>query len=279
MTGRLSGKVALVSGAARGQGRSHAVSLAAEGADIIALDVCGPVQAQGAPPASTEQLTETCRAVEALDRRVESAVVDVRDHASLRDFVTAAVGSLGRLDIVVANAGVNGPGVKVAETDPADWNAVIDTNLNGVFNTVHASLPHILAGQRGGSIILTSSSLALRPAMHFGAYAAAKHGIVGLMRVLAVELGEHMIRVNTVHPTGVATDLLINESTFRLFRPDLEAPALDDVMPSYYGLNVLPIPWVEAVDVSRVVVFLASDEAAHITGFNLPVDGGAAAVG
>lgn len=274
MSRRLEGKVALVSGAARGQGRSHAIALAKEGADIIAFDVCSPLQAQGAPPSTEADLEETVRIVESLDRRISWAVADVRDYGAVKALVDDAVKDFGRLDIVVANAGINGPGVKLSETAPGDWGSVIDTNLTGVFNTVSVSLPALLEGGNGGSIILISSSLALRPAAHFGAYTAAKHGLVGLMRVLAVELGEHSIRVNTVHPTGVNTDLLVNEYTFRLFRPDLENPTIDDVMPSYAGLNILPIPWVEAEDVSAVVTFLASDDARYITGSMIPVDAG-----
>jgi (+)-trans-carveol dehydrogenase len=274
MAGRLEGKVALVSGAARGQGRSHALALAAEGADIIGFDICAPVVAQGAPAATEEDLAQTVRGVEDLDRRMLWARIDVRDHDAVGQFVHGAVNELGRLDIVVANAGINGPGVKVQNTTYADWQSVIDTNLTGVFNTVSSALPTLVESGRGGSIILISSSLALRPAMHFGAYAATKHGIVGLTKVLAVELGEHMIRVNSVHPTGVNTPLLVNDSTFRLFRPDLDEPTIDDVMPSYYGLNILPIPWVESEDVSRVVVFLASDESRYITGSAIPVDAG-----
>jgi (+)-trans-carveol dehydrogenase len=273
-TGRLAGKVAFISGAARGMGRSHAIALAREGADIIAFDVCEPVHAQGAPPSSEADLAHTVEAVESLDRRIVHARLDTRDHLGVRAFLDDAVAQLGRLDVVVANAGINGPGIKLAETTIEQWASVIDTNLTGVFNVVHAALPHLLEGGRGGSIVLISSSLALRPAAHFGAYTTAKHGVVGLMKSLAVELGEHSIRVNTVHPTGVNTDLLVNESTFRLFRPDLEDPTVDDVMDSYYGLNILPVPWVEASDVSRVVTFLASDDSRFITGSMIPVDAG-----
>lgn len=274
MSGRLQGKVALVSGAARGQGRSHALALAREGADIIALDICGPVRAQGAPPASQADLDETVRLVEGLDRRILTTTADVTDYSAVKAFVDSAVADLGRLDVVVANAGINGPGVKISDTDPEDWVSVIETNLTGIFNTVRVSIPALIGGGNGGSVILISSSLALRPAAHFGAYAASKHGVVGLMRVLALELGEHSIRVNTVHPTGVNTDLLVNEHTFRLFRPDLEQPTLEDAMPSYFGLNVLPIPWVESQDVSAVVTFLATDDARYITGSMIPVDAG-----
>jgi (+)-trans-carveol dehydrogenase len=274
MTGRLTGRVAFVSGAARGMGRSHALALAAEGADVIAYDICGPVHAQGAPASSEADLAETVRAIEALDRRVVSATCDARDHQQVRSLLDRGVDELGRLDVVVANAGINGPGTALVDHSPEDWASVIDTNLTGVFNTVHTSLPHLLGGGRGGSIVLISSSLALRPAAHFGAYTSAKHGVVGLMKSLAVELGPHSIRVNTVHPTGVNTDLLVNESTFKLFRPDLEAPTVEDAMDSYYGLNILPVPWVEASDVSSVVTFLASDDARYITGSMIPVDAG-----
>ena len=271
---RLEGKVAFISGAARGMGRSHAVALAKEGADIIAFDICGPVHAQGAPASSEADLAETVRAVEALDRRIIAATCDARDHEGVSAFLGRGVAELGRLDVVVANAGINGPGVTLADSTYEDWASVIDTNLTGIFNTVHAALPVLLEAGRGGSIVLISSSLALRPAAHFGAYTTAKHGVVGLMKSLAVELGGHSIRVNSVHPTGVNTDLLVNESTFKLFRPDLEAPTVDDAMDSYYGLNILPIPWVEASDVSTVVTFLASDDARYITGSMIPVDAG-----
>ncbi len=274
MTQRFEGKVALVSGAARGQGRSHAIALAQGGADIIAFAICAPVRAQGAPSSNEDDLRETVRLVESLGRKIITTSADVTDYPAVKAFVDQAVIELGRLDIVVANAGINGPGVKIADTDPSDWMAVINTNLTGIFNTVHAAIPAIMQGGIGGSIIMIASSLALRPAAHFGAYASSKHGVVGLMRVLALELGEHSIRVNTVHPTGVDTDLLVNEYTFKLFRPDLENPTLEDAMPSYYGLNVLPIPWVEARDVSAVVTFLASDEARYITGSMIPVDAG-----
>ncbi|MFR9803728.1 mycofactocin-coupled SDR family oxidoreductase [Pseudonocardia sp. RS010] len=274
MPSRLSGKVALISGVARGQGRSHAVALAAEGADIIGFDICGPVQAQGAPPASGADLAETVRLVEKLDRRIVTAELDVRDHDAVEHFVAEAAAELGGLDIVVANAGINGPGVTVAETRHEDWRSVIDTNLTGTYNTVKAALPPLLAGSRGGSITLVSSSLALRPGLHFGAYTTTKHGIVGLMETLALELGGQSVRVNSVHPTGVRTDLFLNPATYRLFRPDLERPTLDDAMLAFHDLNVLPIPWIEADDVSNLVVFLATDEARYITGASIPVNAG-----
>jgi len=274
MAGLLQGKVALVSGAARGQGRSHAVTMAAEGADIIAFDVCEAVTAQGAPAANEADLAVTAKLVEAHDRRVITAKLDVREHDSVCEFVASAAAELGGVNVVVANAGINGPGVTLAETRFQDWASVIATNLTGVFSTVAAALPTMLAGGVGGSIVLVSSSLALRPAMHFGAYIASKHGIVGLMRTLALELGGAAIRVNSVHPTGVGTDLLLNESTYRLFRPDLQDPRLDDAMQSFYDLNVLNIPWVETIDVSNLVLFLASDASRYITGSSIPVDAG-----
>ena len=271
---RLAGKIALISGAARGQGRSHAIALATQGADIIAFDICGPVEAQGAPPASGADLADTVASVEQLGQRIISAELDVRDHDALTKFVSSAAAELGGLDIVVANAGINGPGVKIADTRHEDWTAVIDTNLTGVYNTVKAALPILAARDTGGSVVLVSSSLAFRPAQHFGAYTTTKHGIVGLMETLALELGSQSIRVNSVHPTGVGTDLFLNDATYQLFRPDLEHPTIDDAMPVFYGLNVLPVPWIEPEDVSNLVVFLASDEARYITGASIPVDAG-----
>lgn len=272
--GKLDGKVVLISGAARGQGRAHAIAAAEEGADVIAFDVCAPVAAQGAPAASEADLDETRELVEKLRRRIVTATVDVRDHEAVTSFISSAVEEMGRLDVVIANAGINGPGVHVASTTIGQWRSVIDTNLTGAFSTISAALPTLIEAGRGGSIVLISSSLALRPAMSFGAYSASKHGMVGLMQTLAVELAEHSIRVNCVHPTGVNTDLLVNESTFRLFRPDLENPQIDDVMDSYRALNLLPVPWVEAEDVANMVMFLASDAARYVTGASFPLDAG-----
>jgi (+)-trans-carveol dehydrogenase len=274
MAGRVEGKVAFVTGAARGQGRSHAVRLAQEGADIIAIDVCKAFDGSPAPGTTPEDLAETADLVKSLDRRIVTEIVDVRDFDALKAAVDNGVEQLGRLDVIVANAGIGTTGVKLHKMREDIWNETIDVNLGGVWKTVKAGVPHLLAGGRGGSVIITSSVGGTKAYPHVGHYIAAKHGVVGLMRTFAVELGCHSIRVNTVHPTHVNTPLLMNEATYRLFRPDLENPGPDDLAPICQSFHYLPIPWVEPVDISNAVLFLASDEARYITGVTLPVDAG-----
>ncbi|WP_433713922.1 mycofactocin-coupled SDR family oxidoreductase [Nocardia sp. CA-084685] len=275
MSGRVDGKVAFITGAARGQGRSHAVRLAQEGADIIAIDVCKPVGGSSGIPASTpDDLAETADLVKGLGRRIITAEVDVRDFDSLRAVVDSGVEQLGRLDIIVANAGIGIGGATLDQTDAKDWDAVIDINLSGVWKTVKAGVPHLLSGGRGGSIILTSSVAGLKAHQNIGHYVSAKHGVVGMMRSFAVELGRHRIRVNTVHPTNVNTPMFMNDSTLRLFRPDLENPGPDDLAAVAQQMHVLPVGWVEPVDISNAVLFLASDEARYVTGLPMTVDAG-----
>ena len=274
MAGRVEGKVAFVTGAARGQGRSHAVRLAQEGADIIAVDICKQIDSVRIPLSRPEDLAETADLVKGHDRRIYTAEVDVRDYDALKAAVDAGVGQLGRLDIIVANAGIGNGGATLDKTGERDWTDMIDVNLAGVWKTVKAGVPHILAGGRGGSIILTSSVGGLKAYPHTGHYVAAKHGVVGLMRTFAVELGQHNIRVNSVHPTNVNTPLFMNEGTMRLFRPDLQNPGPDDMKVVAQMMHTLPIGWVEPEDISNAVLFLASDEARYITGVTLPIDAG-----
>jgi (+)-trans-carveol dehydrogenase len=274
MAGRVEGKVAFVTGAARGQGRSHAVRLAQEGADIIAVDICKQIDSVRIPLSTPEDLAETADLVKGHDRRIYTAEVDVRDYDALKAAVDAGVGQLGRLDIIVANAGIGNGGATLDKTGERDWTDMIDVNLAGVWKTVKAGVPHILAGGRGGSIILTSSVGGLKAYPHTGHYVAAKHGVVGLMRTFAVELGEHNIRVNSVHPTNVNTPLFMNEGTMKLFRPDLQNPGPDDMAVVARMMHVLPTGWVEPEDISNAVLFLASDEARYITGVTLPIDAG-----
>jgi (+)-trans-carveol dehydrogenase len=274
MAGRVEGKVAFVTGAARGQGRSHAVRLAQEGADIIAVDICKQIDSVRIPLSRPEDLAETADLVKGHDRRIYTAEVDVRDYDALKAAVDAGVGQLGRLDIIVANAGIGNGGATLDKTGERDWTDMIDVNLAGVWKTVKAGVPHILAGGRGGSIILTSSVGGLKAYPHTGHYVAAKHGVVGLMRTFAVELGEHNIRVNSVHPTNVNTPLFMNEGTMKLFRPDLENPGPDDMAVVARMMHVLPTGWVEPEDISNAVLFLASDEARYVTGVTLPIDAG-----
>jgi (+)-trans-carveol dehydrogenase len=275
MTGRVEGKVAFITGAARGQGRAHAVRLAQEGADIIAIDICKKIDTVDVIAASTpEDLAETADLVKGHNRRIVTAEVDVRDYDALKAAVDSGVEQLGRLDIIVANAGIGNGGQTLDKTSEADWTAMIDINLSGVWKTVKAGVPHILAGGRGGSIILTSSVGGLKAYPHCGHYVAAKHGVVGLMRTFAVELGAQNVRVNSVHPTNVNTPLFMNDDTMKLFRPDLENPGPDDMKVVGQLMHTLPIGWVEPEDIANAVLFLASDESRYITGVTLPVDGG-----
>ena len=265
MTGRVEGKVAFITGAARGQGRSHAVRLAEEGADIIAIDICGPVSDNTqVEPATSDDLAETADLVKQLNRRIVTAEVDVRDYDAVKAAVDSGVEQLGRLDIVCANAGIGNGGQTLDRTSETDWTDMIDVNLSGVWKTVKAAVPHLISQGDGGSIILTSSVGGLKAYAHTGHYIAAKHGVVGLMRTFAVELGQHSIRVNSVHPTNVNTPLFMNEGTMKLFRPDLERPGPDDLAVAAQFMHVLPIGWVEAVDISNAVLFLASDESRYV---------------
>jgi SDR family mycofactocin-dependent oxidoreductase len=279
VTGRVAGKVAFITGAARGQGRSHAVRLAQEGADIIALDICAPVggAARFYPPATEGDLAQTVREVEALDRRIVARQADVRDFAAVDEALRAGVAELGHVDIVAANAGIFQFGSPAHEESVTDWDENIAVNLTGVWNTVRAAAPLMIAQGTGGSIVLTSSTAGLKGTPNLASYTAAKHGVVGLMRTLALELGKYQIRVNTLHPTGVATPMGLNDAIFRLFLPDLAEPTRADFEPIMAALNVLPVACIEPVDVSNALLFLASDEARYITGAALPVDAGALA--
>ncbi|MCV7197856.1 mycofactocin-coupled SDR family oxidoreductase [Mycobacterium angelicum] len=275
MAGRVEGKVAFITGAAHGQGRSHAVRLAQEGADIIAIDVCKRiVQNSPIPPATPEDLAETADLVKGLNRRIFTAEVDVRDYDALKSAVDAGVEQLGRLDIIVANAGIGNGGDTLDKCTEHDWQEMIDVNLSGVWKTVKAGVPHMIAAKNGGSIILTSSVGGLKAYPHCGNYVAAKHGVVGIMRSFAVELGQHMIRVNSVHPTHVSTGMIMNAGTWKLFRPDLENPGPDDMAPICQMFHTLPVPWVDAEDISNAVLFFASDESRYVTGVTLPIDAG-----
>jgi (+)-trans-carveol dehydrogenase len=275
MTGRVAGKVAFVTGAARGQGRSHAVRLAQEGADIIAVDLAGQVASVPYPMATPEDLDQTVKEVEALDRRIVATQADVRDYGALKAALDDGVAQLGRLDIVCSNAGIASFG-PADELDETTWRDMIDINLTGMWHTCKAAIPHLVEGGRGGSIVITSSDAGLKGFQNLAHYVSAKHGVVGLMRTLALELAPHMIRVNSLHPTTVNTDMIQNAPTYELFAPDLAAKdrTKERLTERFQTLNALPIPWVEPVDISNAVLFLASDEARYITGVPLPVDAG-----
>lgn len=273
---RLEGQVALVTGAARGQGRSHAIELAREGADVILLDIAQPAPDLhlGYELASAQDLKDAAADVESLGRRTYAVAVDIRDGQALTEAVEAGVGSLGRLDIVVANAGLNVPSSTTHALSEEAWSAAIDVNLTGTWKTCKAAIPHVVSGGRGGAFILVSSMAGLRGYRNIAAYSSAKHGMVGLMRVLAAELGQHSIRVNTVHPTQVDTPMIMNDGVYSVFAPDLEAPTQADFRERSGNMHALPVPWLEPIDVSRAVTFLASDDARYITGVTLPIDAG-----
>ena len=274
MPGRVEGKVAFITGAARGQGRSHAIRLAQEGADIIAVDLAAQVDSVPYPLATPDDLAGTVKEVEALDRRIIAAQADVRDYGALKKALDDGVAELGRLDIVSANAGVASFG-RAEELPEQTWQDVIDTNLTGIWHAAKAAIPHLRAAG-GGSIILTSSVLGLRASGNTGHYVAAKHGVVGLMRTLALELAPDMIRVNSVLPTTVDTDMIHNAGMYALFAPDLDEKdrTKERVTERFQAPHALPIPWVEPVDISNAVLWLASDESRYVTGVTLPVDGG-----
>jgi (+)-trans-carveol dehydrogenase len=271
--GRVEGKVAFITGAARGQGRSHAVRLAQEGADIIAIDVCKQVDTVPYPTATPDDLAETVRQVEALDRRIVAAEVDVRDLAGLTQAVEDGVAQLGRLDIVLANAGISTPAPSL-EMDEETWSTMIDVNLTGVWKTLRASVPYVIAGGRGGSVVITSSLAAIYANAGTAHYSAAKAGLVMLAKVLAKELAPQNIRVNTIHPTTVATDMILNEPTYRLFRPDLEHPTRADFEEAALTLNKMPVPAIDAIDISNAVLYLVSDDGRYVTGTTHVVDAG-----
>ncbi len=271
--GHVEGKVALITGAARGLGRAHAVRLAEEGADVIAVDLCKDVDTAHTSLARHEDLGETVRLVEAVGGRIVAVHADVRDQDAMDDAVRTGLDELGRLDIVCANAAITSFGPTWELTEEA-WRDVIDVNLTGTWHTAKAAIPAMIAAGEGGSIVFVNSVNGLKPGPGIGHYAASKHGAVGLMRTLAHELGPHRIRVNTVHPTMVATDMAVNPASMRRYFPGKEDATVDDLAERMRGRHALPVPWVEAVDISNAVLWLASDEARYVTGASLPVDAG-----
>jgi (+)-trans-carveol dehydrogenase len=272
--GLLDGKVALVTGAGRGQGRSHARRLAEEGADVIAVDLCESLEWMTYGLATQADLEETARLVEEVDHRAVARRADVRDLPALTAAVDEGVTELGRLDIVCANAGIIPSGTLLWEIGADQWRDVVDVNLTGVFHTIKSAVPRMLAAGNGGSIVLTSSGAALTAGTHLGDYTATKAAVLSLTRTLACELAPHWIRVNAICPTAVDTPMIQNDAMYRLLRPDLEDPARPDVSGTFQQMNLLPIPWVEAVDVSNAVVWLCSEQARYVTGVTLPVDAG-----
>jgi SDR family mycofactocin-dependent oxidoreductase len=271
LMGRLGGKVAFITGAARGQGRSHALRFAEEGASIVAVDICAQIPTVFYPMATEKDLDETQAVVEALGGEIITVVADVRDRGQVLAAHAAGIREFGRIDIVLANAGIMpllGPG----EQEQA-WHDGIATLLTGVWNTIDVAIPGMIKRGRGGAIIITSSSaglssIGLSTSPGQAAYSAAKHGVVGLMRLYASQLAKHSIRVNTVHPTGVNTPMVSNDeyAAFAAANPEIAGS------PNYR--NPMPVELIEPVDVSNAMVYLASDEARYVTGVTMPVDAG-----
>ncbi|MQA13819.1 MAG: mycofactocin-coupled SDR family oxidoreductase [Pseudonocardiaceae bacterium] len=274
--GRVEGKVALITGAARGQGRAHALRLAEEGADIIAVDLCGQLESVPYAMATEADLAQTAQQVEDLDRRILTAQADVRDLGLLQSTVSDGVSEFGRLDIVCANAGI-ASFAPTWELSEESWQEMIDVNLTGVWKTIKAAVPRLLEQGEGGSIILTSSIAGLIAFPNLAHYTAAKHGVTGLMRTLAVELAPYRIRVNSVHPTTVDTDMVNNDEIYSLFLGGVEGATRADAEVGMKALNGIPIPWVDPIDISNAVLYLASEESRYVTGTTQVIDAGAMA--
>ena len=255
-------RVVLVTGAGRGTGRAHCERFAAAGADVIAIDIAS----------TATDLGVTADEVEKRGRRCVTGFADVCNFEALTAAVGAGVAELGRLGVIVANAGIHAPGAPAWEITEDAWRRTLDVNLTGVWHTVKAGVPHF--GESGGSVVIISSTNGLRGTANTAHYTASKHAVVGLARTLANELGPRRIRVNTVHPGAVGTAMVLNEATYKRLRPDLPNPTTEDAAEVLKARNLLPVPWVEPVDVANAVVFLASDEARYITATQLVVDAG-----
>ena len=266
---RFTGKVALVTGAARGQGRSHAVRLAAEGADVILCDLGADIDTVPYALGTEDELRETAALVAEQGRRAVVCRCDVRSTSDLASAVERGLDELGRIDVVVANAGIAGVAT-LAEMSDDVWQNMIDVNLTGVFKTLRAVVPHMVA-RRYGRIVATSSIVGRQGSANIGHYVAAKWGVIGLVKSLAVEVAEFGVTVNAVLPTSVDSDMIQNEAFHRLFLPEAEEIRIEDVEAAYTALNPIPVPWLSPGDVSDAVLFLASDEARFITGDALPV--------
>lgn len=275
-SGRVAGKVAFVTGVARGQGRSHAVRLAEEGADIVGLDICGPIETVPAAQATTDDLAETVRQVEALDRRIVARVADVRDQAAVDAVVAEGLAEFGHIDIVAANAGTCAHGT-LWEFSDDEWRTMIDVVLTGSFHTAKAVIPHMIEAGRGGSLIFTSSVGGMNPMPGLGHYVSAKHGVIGLMRNLAAELGPHGIRSNAILPGNTQTPLA--EAMVELvFAPALEATGDPDwaskLEPMLASLNPMNTPYTQPEDQANALLWFASDESRFVTGQTLAIDAG-----
>lgn len=271
--GQLDGQVAFITGVARGQGRSHALTLATEGADIIGLDLCGEIDSTTYSGATLVDLEETERLIKEAGRRCVLSQADVRNYDEVKAAFHRGIEQFGRVDIVIPNAGICAGGL-TWEIDTAAWREMIDINLTGAWHTVKAAIPMMIAQRRGGSIVFIGSTEALKGAENMASYASSKHAITGLMTTLSREVGRHNIRVNSVNPTCVDTAMIQNPYVWGLFRPDLENPTREAVEDSFTATHLLPVPWMEAADVSRAILYLVGESGRYITSTALKIDAG-----
>jgi SDR family mycofactocin-dependent oxidoreductase len=269
----MAGKVALITGAARGMGRSHAVRLAQEGADIVAVDLCADLESAPYPGAGSQDLASTAQLVEQLGQRVIARQADTRNLSELQSVVDEAIAEFGHIDVVCANAGISSFGF-AWELAEETWQEMIDVNLTGSWKTVRAVIPHMIERNEGGSIVFISSVSGLIGVPTMAHYTASKHGVVGLMRALAVELAQYNIRVNSINPGNVDTPMVNNATMRKLFLPEISDPTSEDADNVMKEMSALPIGWIDPRGISDAVLYLASDEARHITGITLPVDAG-----
>ncbi|BBY65532.1 mycofactocin-coupled SDR family oxidoreductase [Mycolicibacterium helvum] len=271
--GQLDGQVAFITGLARGQGRSHALTLAREGADIIGLDLCGEIDSTTYPGSNPEDLEETARLIKETGRQAVLSRADVRNYDEVKAAFDRGIEQLGRVDIVIPNAGICAGG-KTWEITTESWREMIDINLTGAWHAVRAAVPTLIAQNDGGSVVFIGSTEALKGAENMSSYAASKHAITGLMTCLARELGQYNIRVNSVNPTCVDTNMIQNPYVWGLFQPDNPNPTRESVEDAFARTHILPVPWMEPIDVSRSILYLVGETGRYITASTLTIDAG-----
>jgi SDR family mycofactocin-dependent oxidoreductase len=270
--GKLDGKVALITGGARGQGRSHAITFAREGADIIVCDLAAQIETVPYTMSDPDDLSETVKLVEEQDRRCVAMQADVRDTAQVKSVVDRAIAEFGQVDILIANAGIVAPVPLIDISDQA-WSDMVETDLTGVFKSIRAVAPYMIE-RRSGRIIATSSMVGKTGVPGLAHYVAAKWGVIGLVKSAALEFGQYGITVNAVCPTNVDTPMIQNPAMYSLFAPDIQNPTRDDVVPGFTSLNALPIPWVQVQDISEGMLYLAAESGRYVTGETLTIAAG-----